>query len=54
MVFEREELNRTRASNLKRRRIIMFTCIWIALILFTAEAWCFHQKLSKRGLVSDS
>ncbi len=32
-------------------RIILFTCIWTALIIFTGEAWYFHNRLKKRGLI---
>jgi chloramphenicol-sensitive protein RarD len=31
-------------------RIVTFTCIWIALILFTAEALYFHRRKQQRGL----
>lgn len=34
-------------------RIVMFTCVWIAIIIFTLEAWYFHRRLNARGLVSD-
>ena len=30
-------------------RIITFTCIWIALVIFSAETLYYHHKLSRRG-----
>lgn len=30
-------------------RIITFTCIWIALVIFTVETLYYHRKLSMRG-----
>ena len=33
-------------------RIITFTCIWIALVIFTLETLYYHRKLSMRGPVN--
>ncbi|MEX2489120.1 MAG: EamA family transporter RarD [Pseudomonadales bacterium] len=29
-------------------RMVTFTCIWIALAIFTAESWYFHRKIASR------
>ena len=33
-------------------RIITFTCIWIALVIFTLETLYYHRKLSMRGVAN--
>lgn len=35
-------------------RIITFTCIWVALVIFTMETLYYHRKLSKRGQLTPS